>query len=109
MHVRERTHEYGVMRAIGFSPRLLAMLVLGEAALLGFLGAAIGLAISYPLFENVVNRVMREAMNFPPVEIPTRVAWLALGLGAGLSLLAAVVPVLRLGQLQVSQALRRVN
>jgi putative ABC transport system permease protein len=109
MNVRERTHEYGVMRAIGFSPRALGLLVLGEAALLGLLGAAIGLAISYPLFENVVNRAMREAMNFPPVEIPARVAWLALGLGAGLSLLAAAVPVRRLGKLQVSQALRRVN
>jgi putative ABC transport system permease protein len=109
MNVRERTHEYGVMRAIGFSPRALGLLVVGEAALLGLLGAGIGLGISYPLFESAVSRVLQEAMNFPPIKIPTRVAWLALALGVGLSLLAAALPVLRLGRLRVSEALRRLG
>ena len=36
MGVRERTHEYGVLRAIGFLPRHIAALVLGEAATIGF-------------------------------------------------------------------------
>jgi ABC-type antimicrobial peptide transport system permease subunit len=97
------------MRAIGFGARQLCLLVLGEAALLGLLGAGIGLALSYPLFENVVSRVLQEAMNFPPIKIPTRVAWLALGLGGGLSLLAAFVPLLRLSQLRVTDALRRLG
>jgi len=43
MSVRERTHEFGVMRAIGFGSRQLGLLVLVEAALLGCLGAGLGL------------------------------------------------------------------
>jgi hypothetical protein len=42
MNVRERTHEYGVMRAIGFGSRQLGLLVLAEAALFGLLGGAMG-------------------------------------------------------------------
>jgi putative ABC transport system permease protein len=109
MNVRERTHEYGVMRAIGFSARELVLLVLGEAALLGLLGAGLGLGISYPLFENVVTRVLQDSMNFPQIKIPPRVAWLAVALGAGLSLLAAALPVARLAQLRVTDALRRLG
>jgi putative ABC transport system permease protein len=107
MNVRERAHEYGVMRAIGFGARQLVLLVLAEAALFGLLGAAIGVGLSYPLFEGVVSHALQDAMNFPPVVIHRRVAWLAVTLGLGLSLLAAVVPVYRVAQLRVADTLRR--
>jgi putative ABC transport system permease protein len=109
MNVRERTHEYGVMRAIGFGGRQIGLLVLGEAALLGLLGAAIGVGLSYPLFEKVVSRVLRDAFQFPPIVIPSRVAWLSFALGIGLSALAAAVPVYRVSQLRVTEALRRIG
>jgi putative ABC transport system permease protein len=109
MNVRERTHEYGVMRAIGFAPRQLGLLVLAEAALLGLLGAALGLLLSYPLFEEVLSRVLRDAMDFPPIVIHGRVAGLAVALGVGLSLLASAVPVYRVAQLRVTEALRRLG
>jgi ABC-type lipoprotein release transport system permease subunit len=48
-------------------------------------------------------------MNFPPVLIHRRVAWLATTLGMGLSLLAAAVPVYRVAQLRVTDALRRLG
>jgi len=109
MNVRERAHEYGVMRAIGFRPRQLGLLVLAEAALFGLLGAAIGVGLSYPLFEGVVSHALQDAMNFPPVVIHRRVAWLAASLSLGLSLLAAAVPVYRVAQLRVTDALRRLG
>ena len=109
MNVRERSHEYGVMRAISFRAQQLGVLVLAEAALLGLLGAAIGLGLSYPLFEGVVSHVLQDAMNFPPILIPKRVAWLAFGLGIGLSTLAAATPVYRVAQLRVTDALRRLG
>lgn len=109
MSVRERTHEYGVMRAIGFSSRRLGLLVLAEAALLGLLGAALGLGLSYPLFEGVVSHALSDAMSFPPIVIHRRVAWLAVALGVGLSVLAAAVPIYRVAQLRVTDALRRLG
>jgi putative ABC transport system permease protein len=109
MNVRERTHEYGVMRAIGFGSRQLGLLVLAEAALLGLLGAATGVGLSFPLFENVVSHALQDAMNFPPIVIHRRVAWLAVALGVGLSVLAAAVPIYRVAQLRVTDALRRLG
>ena len=109
MNVRERTHEYGVLRAIGFSPRQLGLLVLSEAALLGLLGAATGIGLSYPLFEGITSRVLRDAMAFPPIVIHGRVAVLAIALGLGLSLLAAAPPIYRVAQLRVTDALRRLG
>jgi putative ABC transport system permease protein len=109
MNVRERTHEYGVMRAIGFRSRQLGLLVMGEAALLGLLGAAIGVGLSYPLFEGIVSRALQDAMEFPPIVIHGRVAWLAVALGLGLSMLAAAVPMYRVAQLRVTDALRRLG
>ncbi len=109
MNVRERTHEYGVMRAIGFDRRQIGLLVLGEAALLGLLGAVVGVGLSYPLFENVVSRVLRDLFQFPPIVVPPRVAWLAFSLGIGLSALAAAMPVWRATQLRVTEALRRIG
>jgi putative ABC transport system permease protein len=109
MNVRERTHEYGVMRAIGFGTRQIGLLVMGEAALLGLLGAAIGVALSYPLFEGVVSHALQDAMDFPPIVIHRRVAWLAVTLGLGLSVLAAAVPIYRVAQLRVCDALRRLG
>jgi putative ABC transport system permease protein len=109
MNVRERTHEYGVMRAIGFGSRHLGLLVLAEAALFGLLGAAVGLGLSYPLFENVVSHALQDAMNFPPIVIHRRVAWLAVALGIGLSVLAAAAPIYRVAQLRITDALRRLE
>jgi putative ABC transport system permease protein len=109
MNVRERTPEYGMMRAIGFSARHLALLVLAEAGLLGLLGTAIGLGLSYPLFEDVVSHALQDVMNFPPIVIHRRVAWLAVALCVGLSVLAASVPVYRVAQLRVTDALRRLG
>jgi len=41
--------------------------------------------------------------------IPRRVAWLALSLGAVLSLLSGLMPMLRVSQLRVTDALRRIG
>ena len=109
MNVRERSHEYGVMRAIGFGAHQVGLLVLAEAALLGLLGAAIGIGLSYPLFEVALSRALQDAMDFPPIVIHRRVAWLAVGLGMGLSMLAAAVPIYRVAQLRVADALRRLG
>jgi putative ABC transport system permease protein len=108
INVRERTREYGVMRAIGFSPRALVGLVLAEGALLGLAGAVVGLAISYPLFEGLVSRILRDALQFPPIEISWRVASAAVLLGAGTAMLSAGLPAYRAGRLGLTEALRRV-
>src|SRR6266446_5300241 len=48
MSVRERTHEYAVLKALGFSGRHLFFLVAGESLIISILGTALGLLVTLP-------------------------------------------------------------
>lgn len=110
MGARERTSEYGVLRAIGFLPGDIAMLVIGEAATLGIAGGAAGLALGVPFVNYGMGRWIEENMGgmFPyfRVAVPTAVA--AMVLAVTLGLLAGVLPAWRSSKLKVVDALRRV-
>ncbi|MCU0686170.1 MAG: FtsX-like permease family protein [Polyangiaceae bacterium] len=110
MGVRERTHEYGTMRAIGFLPRHVAWLVFGEALATGAIGGLLGLALAYPIVEKGMGRYIEENMGgfFPYFQIAPATAALALGLALALGALAALVPAYQASRLNVVDALRRV-
>lgn len=110
MGVRERTHEYGVLRAIGFVPRHILLGVFAESITIGVLGGAIGLLLSYPLVERGLGRVLEENMGaiFPFFRIAPTLAALAFGLAVLLSVVAAIVPARQAAGLNVVDSLRRV-
>jgi putative ABC transport system permease protein len=111
MGVRERTSEYGVLRAIGFLPRHLATFVLCEALTVGLLGGLAGLAVAYPIVEGLLGRFIEENMGafFPYFRVPLSTAALALGLAMALALLASALPAYRAAKLNVISALRRLD
>jgi putative ABC transport system permease protein len=109
MNVRERQREFAVLRALGFGSRQLALLVAGEALLLGLAGTLLGLLLSYPLIEGMLGPLLQEALQFPPVEIPRRVALTAVLAGTLLAMLAAVLPALRLSRREVAASFGRVT
>lgn len=111
MGVRERTNEYGVMRALGFMPGHIAFAIMGEAATVGLLGGLLGLAIAFPVVNGVIGAWLTENMGawFPYFTVQPGTAVLALGLALILGLLAAALPAYRASQLDVVTALRRVG
>lgn len=110
MGVRERTREYGVLRAIGFSPRSVAWFVLGEAIALGLVSGGVGLVLSLPIVELGMGRWLEENMGswFPYFRIPTETYIAGLLLAVALSLIASVIPARRAARLHVTDALRRI-
>src|SRR5207244_2642753 len=110
MGVRERTSEHAVLRAIGFLPSHLVALVVIEAGTLGLAGGAVGLALAYPLVNQVVGRFIEENLGafFPYFRITLEHAGIALGLAVALSALAALPPAWSVSRLKVVDALRRV-
>lgn len=110
MGVRERTSEYGTLRAIGFLPRHLVAFILGEAALLSGIGGLLGLAVGYPFVEKGLGRWLEENMGafFPFFRIEATTALLAMLLAFGLGLIAAIGPARGAARLKVTEALRRV-
>jgi putative ABC transport system permease protein len=109
MGVRERTGEYGVLRAIGFRPAHLGALVLGEAAALSLLGGALGLVLSYPLVEFPLSRLMHERIGVPPLDVPFESAVAALAASVLLGLFAAGFPARSAARLEVVESLRHVG
>ncbi|MCS6915738.1 MAG: ABC transporter permease [Myxococcales bacterium] len=111
MGVRERTAEYGVLRAIGFWPRHLAAFVLGEGMITGLLGGALGLLLSYPIVEQGLGRWVEENMGalFPYFRVPWPTAALALTLALVLGVVASLIPAWRAARLDVITALRRMD
>lgn len=110
MGARERTNEYGVLKAIGFTGGHIAVFVLAEAMLIALLGGLLGVALAYPFVEKGIGRWLEENMGgfFPYFRIDTSVTVLALLLSLALGAAAAAIPAIRASRLRVVDALRRV-
>jgi putative ABC transport system permease protein len=110
MGVRERTSEYGVLRAIGFLPRHVAMFILGEAATIGILGGAFGVVFG-TLVVNLFGSILEENMAgfFPSFKVAPATIALAFVLAIALGVIASAVPAYRAARLSVIDALRRVG
>jgi putative ABC transport system permease protein len=103
----ERTHELGVLRALGFSPRDIRTTLLTQT---GLLGAAAGLAaiplgatLAY-LLVHVINRrsfgwSMELIVSWEPLAA-------GLGLAVGAALLAGIYPAHRASRIELGGALR---
>lgn len=111
MGVRERTSEYGVLKAIGFRPRHVATWVIVEALTIGILGAGLGLLLSYPLVEKGLGRFLEENMGafFPYFRIAGETVVMVGVLAVVLAGVAAAIPAWRASRLKVVDALRRVG
>jgi putative ABC transport system permease protein len=111
MGVRERTNEYGVLRAIGFLPSHIVRFILAEGLVIGLLGGAIGVLLGYPVVNNGMGRVIEENMGqfFPQFRVQPEIAGIALVLAIALGFIAAILPARKASRLQVVEALRRVG
>jgi putative ABC transport system permease protein len=111
MGVRERTNEYGVLRAIGFLPTHIARFILAEGLVIGVLGGTVGVLLGYPVVNGAMSRVIEENMGnmFPQFKVQPEIALFAFGLATLLGLVAAILPARKASKLQVVEALRRVG
>lgn len=104
MSVFERTREFGVLRAIGWSRRRVLALVLLEAVAVSLVGAMLGTALGY-----VIVRVLQELPDLVGVFQPDFTAAVfgrALGIAVGMAFAGAIYPALRAASLPPLEALR---
>ena len=117
MSVLERTHEFGIVMALGLRPGRLGRLVMLETALMGLIGLALGAiaggivtswfttnGLAIPGMDEMAAQFNLPARMFPQVNL------LTLLVGPVVvyifTLLAAVYPALRLHKLHVVDAMR---
>jgi putative ABC transport system permease protein len=110
MGVRERTFEYGVLRAIGFKPGHIAMFVILESMMIALIGGGLGILLSYPLVEKGIGGFIEENMGsiIPYFRMDPRMTVAAAVLAIALGGVAAVIPAVRASRIHVVDALRRV-
>jgi putative ABC transport system permease protein len=104
MSVFERTREFGVLRAVGWTRARVVGLVMGEALLISLAGAAVGLAMGY-----VAIRLIQHVPGVVGVfqaDYPMSIFGRALGIAFGMAFIGAFYPAVRAALLEPMEALR---
>jgi putative ABC transport system permease protein len=104
MSVFERTREFGVLRAIGWSRLRLLSMVLGEALLIAIAGAAVGLAGGY-LAVQALKQTPELVGVFQP-SYPADIFARSLGIAMGMAFIGGLYPAIRATLLRPIEALR---
>lgn len=107
MTVIERTHEIGMLRALGTRRRQIWGLILIEAGLLGTIGSVVGLLTGWGLALGLIqgmSNVVGTTLNV--VSISLSGVLTALLVGLGVTLVSAFLPARRASQISPLEALR---
>ena len=105
MSARARTAEYATLKALGFGPRFLASLILGESLAICFIGAGLGLALTGPaaaVFKDAVGGV------FPVFSVSGTTVALQAGCAVVIGIAAAVVPAVGAARVRIVEGLRSI-
>jgi putative ABC transport system permease protein len=106
MNARERLGEYAALKTMGFKPRHLAGLIIGESLTLALVGGVLGLVLTFPavhLFPPSVRQY------FGVFQVTPLTLTLGIGVALGVGLLAGVIPAWQAARVQIAQALRKVG
>jgi putative ABC transport system permease protein len=104
MSVFERTREFGVLRAVGWTRRRVLVLVMAEALVVSLAGAVVGVAAGFGAIA-LVQRLPELVGVFQP-DYTTDIFLRALGIAAGMAFIGAFYPAVRAALLVPLEALR---
>jgi putative ABC transport system permease protein len=110
MGARERTSEYGVLRAIGFLPGHVALWVVAESFVMGIIGGTLGAMLAWPFINLLIGKVIEENMGqyFPYFHLEPAAVVMGVSLAAFLGAAAAALPAWQASKMHVVDAVRRV-
>jgi putative ABC transport system permease protein len=112
--VAERRHDIGILRSVGATRGQVVGLFLGEAALLGLVGSALGLPLGWGLGCLTLGPLLRflsdvfVPMSGASLQTAPPLLSMALLAGVGTALLAALVPAVQAASEAPADAVRRV-
>jgi len=106
MTARERIGEYATYKALGFGPGFLATLIFGESLGLSAVGAAIGVALTFPVGNWFAAKM---GTLFPVFEVSRETIVLQCVCAAAVGLIAAALPAIRAARVRIVDGLRAIG
>jgi len=106
MTVRERMAEYATLKALGFGPGHLTLLIFGESLAIAGFGAAVGIALTFPVadrFGKAMGSLFRVFNVHPDTVYMQAAAALIVGV------VAALVPCVRAAHIRIVDGLRSIG
>jgi putative ABC transport system permease protein len=107
MSARERTHEYAVLKALGFSGAKLFSLIAGESVILSAFGSGVGLLMTFPAVA-AFQKALPKGW-FPVFYIKPQTIMIATVSGLLIGLAASLIPVRRILSTRIVEGLRHVG
>ncbi|MBU9714865.1 ABC transporter permease [Evansella tamaricis] len=115
MAVTERTHEIGVMKALGANPLNIRQMFLMESAFIGVIGSFFGVLISYivSFAANIIIPLILESVTESTEidivfsAIPIELVLIAVAISVGVAMLSGFRPAAKATSINVLTALRR--
>ena len=104
-NVTARAKQIAILRAVGATRGLILRMVIGEAAVLGLLGCAMGLTLGLHLAQNITHYVDRMWGFQVRMELPWGYMGLSAALTIGLCVLAGVIPARHAARTNITDAL----
>jgi putative ABC transport system permease protein len=107
MSARERTREYAVLKTLGFSGGHLVSLIGGESLLISFVGAGVGILLTFPLVQVFAAAVPK---GFFPVFLIEPITLILAALSAvAVGLTASIFPIQRALGTRIVDGLRHIG
>jgi len=106
MNARERLGEYAALKTMGFKPRHLVGLIMGESLSLALVGGALGLALTFPAVQLFPHSVRQ---YFGAFEVTSLTMGLGISVALAVGVLAGVIPAWQASRVQIAAALRKVG
>lgn len=107
MSARERTREYAVLKAIGFSARHLSGMILGESIVISLLGGALGIFLTFPIVNSFASMVPPSA--FPEFSIQSITLVLSFSAVVVVGIAASAFPIQRALNTRIADGIRFVG
>jgi putative ABC transport system permease protein len=106
MSARERLGEYATLKALGFGPGFLALLILGESVAICVAGAAAGILLTFPVAAAFSAKM---GTLFPVFEVAGSTLILQAAAALAVGVVAAIVPSVRSARMSIVSGLRSVG
>jgi putative ABC transport system permease protein len=107
MSARERTHEFAVLKALGFSGRQLFLLLTGESMILSIMGSTAGLLVTLPAVAGFQTALPKGW--FPVFYIKPETIVIGCAAGVAVGLIASLIPLRRVLTTRIVEGLRFVG